>query len=86
MRCSTTVQSVDNICSCAIQTRASTIHKTGLLNELLFAYREDIELCYQSRSIILKTNIGPQAQVFHPDTRFRDVDLLAVMCSMNRNS
>ena len=65
---------VDALSGCALFAGRNAIETVGLLDERFFAYFEDADWCYRARAAGLRVLCVPEARVWHPDTRSRDVD------------
>lgn len=52
-------------CGCAVIYRRSLLQKTGLFDELFFAYLEDVDLGLRARKMGYKNVVCPEAYVFH---------------------
>lgn len=58
---------------CAVMASRSTLQQIGLLDDDFFLYFEDVEWSYRARQRGYDLLLVPQAIVWHPDTRRRDV-------------
>lgn len=80
-----TVVEVDCLSGCALLASRRIIETAGLLDKDFFAYHEEIDWCYRGQQAGFKALFVPQARVWHPDTRSRDVDSPLVTYYMSRN-
>lgn len=79
------VTEIDSLSGCSLLVSRKLIEDIGLLDENFFAYHEEIDWCYRARLAGYKTLFVPQAMVWHPDTRSRDMTSARVMYYMSRN-
>lgn len=79
------ITAVDSLSGCALLASRKMIEDVGLLDEDYFAYREEVDWCYRAKQAGYKILLAPQAHVWHPDTRTRDVDSPLVTYYMARN-
>ena len=75
----------DFLTGCALLVKREAVEHIGLLDDRFFAYHEDIDWCYRAKQAGFKLLVVPQAKVWHPDTRSRDVDSPSVTYYMARN-
>ncbi|MCO5186916.1 MAG: glycosyltransferase family 2 protein [Anaerolineae bacterium] len=71
---------------CAILASRDALARTGLLDEEFFLYYEDVEWSYRARQRGVTLLVAPQALVWHPDTRRRDVSSQRVSYYGTRNA
>jgi len=76
---------VDALSGCALFVSREPIETVGMLDEDFFVYREDIDWCYRGKQAGFKVLFVPEAKVWHPDTRRRDVDSPLVTYYISRN-
>jgi hypothetical protein len=79
------VAEVDFLTGCALLVKREAVEQIGLLDDRFFAYHEDVDWCYRAKQSGFKLLVVPQARVWHPDTRDRDVDSPFVTYYIIRN-
>lgn len=80
------IDEVDFVSGCGFMVSGKAISRIGVLDENYFAYHEEIDWCYRGKQAGYKVLFNPDAKVYHPDTRQRDVNSAFVTYYIARNS